>query len=247
MFDTTDKAHASRVWKRSVDIVRNNVRYTLKYDSPNRYQCPAELEGTGCFQQRGLNAALFKGDEYIGFIEFECYRFDVDKFTPKRFAYEMDAIDGDTYEFGLALGGAWSTRQLNVIVSLGYVLEFHRVWIRPEHRPCFAWVDGAEYLIRTAFRGHSIILMCAAPMELADSRPFHRKITFTKDEKKVFHQHREREERHRHHMIRAYQRLLGVQSLPGQWGKDGWLWRPRESLSHLISKPRLSRVIDPYD
>lgn len=249
LYDDHDKGNASRSWKNLFQIESNGTVYTVKHDGPGRYHHPSCLDDDACFQTRETTIAIFQGDQYIGFLEFHCYKF-ADNFSPKLFAWEMDAIDGDTYELGLVLGSCWSRRDLKKIVSSGYLLEFHRVWIRPEFRPCFVWADVADHVINTIFRRHSIMLLCAAPMELQDQRRSNRPGVYrelTDEELTQDQAHRAREERHRQHMIQAYKRLLGVESLPGPYAEDGWMWKPRESLRGRISLPRFKQPIDPYD
>lgn len=127
------------------------------------------------------------------------------------FVWAMDEWTQESYDSAEVLADAW---ELDALAESGPILEFSRLWMRPDHAQGSVWAPVVEALIRRRYRDRfSVMVLKAFPLG------------YGHDPDDGARQEREFASRQRA-MVRHYARLLGVRPLPGRHGDEGWMWRP---------------------
>jgi hypothetical protein len=183
---------------------RSKLGYLLGYDA-------------GFVRKRELFCWLFEGRIRIGAVHF--IEWDIDPFANKTdFLFEMDSHEQITGELAVVISSAWKLAEL---VDHGRLLEFRTAWMMPGRQPG-AWLHAAELLMDRVYRDDaSVLVLKAFPLEYEGSNPKESGLDAAL-------------ERRQSAMKRHYVRCLRVEPMPGDFGRDGWMWR---ALSAGVPKP----------
>jgi hypothetical protein len=128
------------------------------------------------------------------------------------FLYVADAQSQADHDTADILVGAWSDDTSPFLY--GTVVRFERLVIRSGHYSTQVW-SLVSYLIDREFaRRGSILMLKAFPLEYERQT--------TQAPRSVY----KRLRRRKLAMERYYTYRLGTRSVPGPYGKDGWMWRP---------------------
>jgi hypothetical protein len=129
------------------------------------------------------------------------------------FLYAADAQSQADYDTADILLGAWSDDTSPFLH--GTVVRFERLVIRSGRYSTQVW-SLVSYLIDREFaRRGSILMLKAFPLEYAGQT--------TQETPRSVHK---RLRRRKLAMERYYTYRLGTRSVPGPYGKEGWMWRP---------------------
>ena len=184
-----------------------------------RYASQVPDDEVPCF--RRVHAGLFHGDDYVGYFKIGAYR-PGPEFCADILIDDLDAISDDATEFAAVLTDSWNELDLQTMANPGgSFLHFAWVLIREDHRPLLAWVTAFEDLISALFPRYALLLMQASAFEMLAAEPPAEETAIAARQEL---------------MMRGYERLLGMQRIPGYWGSKGWLWRPGDP-GHLVQIP----------
>jgi hypothetical protein len=142
----------------------------------------------------------------------------------EEFFAAMDECSMDTATLGELLVTSWP-EGVDEVFDVGPVIQFFLAWVAPQHSGRVPWAAAATTLIEREFADYSVLLMKAFPLEYGGEAKGHtRRLA-----------HRQAA------MRRYYQRLFGVAPMPGDWGRDGWLWRRHPRLTRAVLRPKAVR------
>ncbi|TPG45682.1 hypothetical protein EAH89_26125 [Roseomonas nepalensis] len=139
------------------------------------------------------------------------------------FYFELDTYTQSAEALAGALATAWDMEQLSTV---GPILEFHRLWMHPDHARGSLWCDVMQQLIRRRYADKfSVLIQHAFPIEYEGEEevatlgnpPFRRRFRA---------------------MQRLYTRTMGVVPFPGPEAEEGWMWR---ALSKGVPEPKVRR------
>lgn len=141
----------------------------------------------------------------------------------------MDVDQEIEARLSIILTSAWNITDLPLDWP---ILEFRSAWIAPAYARGGLFAKAANAIIGEIGM-FSLLIMCAFPLEYEGNAP------------SGTPQHRALRRRQRA-MIRHYKKVFGVEPLPGQYGKAGWLWKPHScaDVPEPKSPRRRSKALD---
>lgn len=212
------EVHARRRYPRSLEL--GDTGLTLKWRD-SRIQHVADNEDA--IHRRTRFVWLHRDNRRVGAMEFATFDptgcDDNDEFD-----LLMDADDGHEAEMAVALTTCWQDVILD-LASFGPILEFRSAWLAREVAYGRNFDLAANTMINDFGRHRSILIMKAFPLEYEGNA--------SSPEISAALDHRQRA------MVRYYRKIFGVAPLPGEYGRQGWLWaaHPQKKLTH----PRVAR------
>lgn len=130
---------------------------------------------------------------------------------PTSFIEEADALSYADYRLALAVARSWDMHEFPF--DYGTIVSFERLTINSVADTDKRVWDLLNHAIEKEFkRRGSVLVLKAFPLEFENS--------VTTDAQKIAQGKRVDA------MRRLYRQRLGVQTLPNDFGKEGWLWRP---------------------
>lgn len=206
-----------------VDIAELEVRYRRGswWTINERNKPTSDDEYDDRVRYRSTTAWILRGEERVGAITFNEYELPIA--ADDEFYAAMDDYSAQAESLAEACCSCWEDFTMNVS-AYGPVVELDSVWIKPRSISLSAWRPVLHELIRRLTRRCSILIMLPFPEEYAGRAgpETASRLGFR---------------RRQDAMIRWCERHLGVERLPGEPGKAGWLWRPRWSLLVEIEEP----------
>lgn len=168
---------------------------------------------------------LCAGRERVGALIFE--EWSVNPLINDQQFFDMtDSITSATHAFGIALLSSWPIRS---VTAHGAVLDFSRLWVRPDHARSSMWAAAVRQLVQLRYhRRYALMLLKPFPLEyereLPEGSPLY--LGFTQRQAA---------------MSRLYASVLGAQEMPlgTRAARDGWMWCP---LKAGVPGPRKRRL-----
>jgi hypothetical protein len=163
--------------------------------------------------QQELIGWICRGSEKIGAIHLIEWH-PVPGIGNEDFYFQLDTHTQSAEALAGALAAVWDIEELS---EAGPILEFHRLWMHPEHAKGSLWRDVMQQLIRRRYAGKfSVLIQHAFPIEYEGEEeaatlgnpPFRRRFRA---------------------MQRLYTRTMGVAPFPGSGADEGWMWRALRS------------------
>jgi hypothetical protein len=124
-----------------------------------------------------------------------------------------DMLSQEEYDASRIVGSYWSDGLSPF--DYGTVVRFERLAISRKSKSSEVWCLVAQVITREFSRRGSLLLLKAFPLEFENR--------FTEASPAAA---RSKFDARRRAMQRHYSHRLGVRSLPGEFGDDGWMWRP---------------------
>lgn len=194
-------------------------RYHLAFDPASPYEfhyrrSRRQRLSNGVYQRELFCWIVLRG-EPVGALDL--WQFEARPLIDDDAFFEaMDECSDRTATLGEVLVTSWPEGVYEVF-DFGPVIEFRLAWVAPAHSGRVPWAAAALALIEREFADFSILLLQAFPVEYSGRATGHiRRL-----------KHRQSA------MRRYYQRLLAVAPMPGEWGRDGWMWRRHARLERL--------------
>jgi hypothetical protein len=173
-------------------------------------------------RMRTLFCWMHLAEERIGALRFQ--QIDLEWADNAEVFFTLDAQSHELMKLGHVLTTSWDDVSTDV-GDYGPILDFQGLWVRHRFARVALWLPAAQHFIRRTLGRHSIMVLQVFPLEF-EGRGLGRTVMF---------------ERRRRAMIHYYRKLLGAQLLPGQHGRDGWMWAPRPGLEDIVPYPKSPR------
>ena len=181
-------------------------------------------EGDRWIRVRSIYTALYLKAEPVGMLEF--HEYEVASFVlDEDFFQILDDYSSIGAEMAKALISCWSDIA-DDLGAYGTILDFRRAWMRPDQTKFSIWAEAAKLIITKEFLKHSVMIMKAFPLEY---------------EGRSTEGSRAMRKRRQRAMIRHYRKLFDVNPLPGQAGREGWLFRIPNRLQGLMIQPEVQK------
>lgn len=196
--------------------------YSAVYHRSNFFKV---CEGFDGVRRRDTTVQITLNGRLIGMLAFREFRL-VEVLSNRSFFIEMDANSDMEARIADVLCAHWDVD--DDLASYGDLLEFELAWVEPRRGHGDIWVRVARAMLDRLERNAAILFCLAFPLEYtcrcgpgvpADVGRARRLKA----------------------MVRHYGKLFGLEPLPGEHGRGGWLWRPTDETEGIIKPPRKHR------
>jgi hypothetical protein len=196
--------------------------YLAAYHRSNWFKVCDHFDGV---RRRNTTVQITLDGRLIGMLAFREFRF-AECLSNTDFLIAMDASSDMEMRVADVLCAHWQVD--DDLASYGDLLEFELAWTEPRNGHGDVWVRVARAMLDRLERDASILFCLAFPLEYSGrcGPGVPADIGRARRQKA---------------MIRHYRKLFGLEPLPGNYGRDGWLWRPTDETEGVIKPPRKRR------
>jgi hypothetical protein len=182
-------------------------------------------DGFGGVKRRDTAVRIALDGRLVGMLAFREFRF-VEALSNRSFFIEMDANSDMEARIADMLCAHWQVD--DDLASYGDLLEFELAWVEPRKGHGDIWVRVANAMLAVLEKNAAIIFALAYPLEYSGrcGEGTNADVGRARRQKA---------------MLRRYKSLFNLESLPGEHGKTGWLWRPTDETEGIIKPPRKRR------
>lgn len=196
--------------------------YSANFHRSNFFKVCDGFDGV---RRRDTTVQITLDGKLIGMLAFREFRFAA-LLSNTSFFIEMDANSDMEARIADMLCAFWDVD--DDLASYGDLLEFELAWVEPRMGHGDVWVQVALAMLDRLERNASIVFCLAFPLEYSGrcGEGVPAEIGRARRQKA---------------MLRRYKTLFGFEPLPGDYGRDGWLWRPTDETEGVIPPPRRRR------